>query len=136
MPKIVDIPRNQQVCKALKAPPKHFKGEAKVKWNELMKVLNPSICTERQKDAILQYCETWAMYRQCCEALETEPAVVVNEKTGAQQPSAWTKLRIECHKTLFSLGLKLGLVPNGKDIPRQGEGKPRSKFDGLLGGVQ
>ena len=133
MPKVVQIPRNDQPCKPLKTAPKRLKGEARAKWQELMRVLHPSVCTERQKDAILQYCQAWSLYVECVTALETEPAVVINAKTGAQQPSAWTKLRIECHKTLFSLGLKLGLVPNGKDIPRQGEGKARSKFDGLVG---
>ena len=133
MPKTIPLPRNEQPCKPLGRAPKHLKGEARAKWNDILKVLHPSVCTERQRDAILQYCETWALYRECCEALETEPAVVINAKTGAQQPSAWTKLRIEAHKTLFSLGLKLGLVPNGKDIPKQGDGKARSKFDGLVG---
>ena len=134
MPKVVEYPRNNQVCKPLKTPPKHLKGAARAKWNELMRVLHPSVATDRQKDAILQYCETWALYRQCCDALETEPAVVINQKTGAQQPSAWTKLRIESHKTLFSLGLKLGLVPNGKDIPGLPKAPRKSKFEGLLGG--
>lgn len=133
MPKVVDIPKAETPCKPLGRCPAHLKGEARTKWRELMKVLHPSVCTERQRDAIEQYCQTWALYRECCEALEFEPAVVVNSKTGAQQPSAWTKLRIEAHKTLFSLGLKLGLVPNGKDIPRQRDGKAWSKFDGLVG---
>jgi hypothetical protein len=64
--------------------------------------------------------------------MEQEPAIVINGKTGAQQPNAWTKLRIECHKTLFSLGLKLGLVPNGKDIPGAQKAPTKSKFEGLL----
>ena len=132
MPKIVRIPKLEQPCKPLRKGPKHLQGEARRKWNELIDVLAPSVCTSRQFDAVTQYCETWAVYRQCVEALETEPLIVVNPKTGAQQPSAWTKLRIECHKTLFSLGLKLGLVPNGKDIPGTQKAPARSKFDGLL----
>lgn len=132
MPKVINIPRNEQPCKPLGRAPSYLDPVARAKWRELMKVLHPSVCTERQRDAIVTYCEAWSLYRRCCEALATEPAVVVNPKTGAQQPSAWTKLRIECTKTLFSLGLKLGLIPNGKDIPRQNQGPGRSKFEGLV----
>lgn len=133
MPKVISLPKNEQACKPLRKGPKHLKGVARSKWNELMDVLHPAVCTMRQFDAVTQYCEAWATYRQAVEALETEPMVVVNPKTGAQQPSAWTKLRIETTKTLFSLGLKLGLVPNGKDIPGQQDAPARSKFEGLVG---
>ena len=133
MPKTVNVPRNEQPCKSLKGAPKHLKGEARAKWLELMRVLHPSVCTERQKDAIIAYCETWALYRRAAEALETEPLVTVNAKTGAQTPSAWAKILLESRQSLYAMGLKLGLIPNGRDIPRQGEGKARSKFDGLVG---
>ncbi|TVM16689.1 phage terminase small subunit P27 family [Oceanidesulfovibrio indonesiensis] len=132
MPKVVDMPKNPQACKPLKKGPRHLKGEARRKWNQLMDVLHPSVCTERQFDAVTQYCESWATYRQAVEALAHEPAVVINEKTGAQQPSAWMKIKLECHKTLFSLGMKLGLVPNGKDIPKTGDTPRAAKFDGLV----
>lgn len=132
MPKVVKIPKCEQPCKSLRKGPRHLQGEAKRKWNDLMDVLHPSVCTMRQFDAVTQYCEAWAVYRQAVKALETEPMVVVNEKTGAQQFSAWQKVRIETQKTLFALGLKLGIVPNGKDIPNQQEA-PRSKFEGLVG---
>lgn len=133
MPKAVNIPKAEQPCKPLRKGAKHLQGEARKKWNELMDVLHPSVCTQRQFDVITQYCEAWATYRQATAALETEPMVVVNPKTGAQQPSAWQKIRIETHKTLFSLGLKLGLIPNGKDIPGQQKPPARAKFEGLVG---
>jgi len=132
MPKRIDIPRGKQPCRPLSKGPRHLKGEARKKWNELLDVLAPEVCTIRQFDVITQYCEAWATYRQAVEALEHEPMVVLNAKTGAQQPSAWAKIRIETTKTLFSLGLKLGLIPNGRDIPATDTTPPASKFGELI----
>jgi len=132
MPKVLNINREKTACAPLKKNPRHLKGEARRKWNELMLVLSPEVCTLRQFDAVTQYCEAWATYRQAMEALENEPMVVINPKTGAQQPSGWAKVRIETTKTLFSLGLKLGLVPTGKDVPGSEKAPAASKFGGLL----
>ncbi len=118
--------------RAVEAQPASSEGEAKTKWNACLKVLAPEVATERQFDALTAYCEAWATYRQAVEALETEPMVVVNPKTGAQQPSAWAKIRVETTKTLFSLGLKLGLIPNGKDVPATDKTPARAKFEGLV----
>lgn len=134
MPKVVQIPRNDQPCKPLKGAPKHLKGEARAKWLELMRVLPSSVRTERQKDAIIAYCETWALYRRAVEALEVEPPVTINPKTGAQTPSAWAKLLLESRQSLYAMGLKLGLIPNGRDVPGREKAPARSKFDGLIGG--
>lgn len=133
MPKVVNIDRDKRACAPLKRNPRHLKGEARRKWNELLLVLAPEVATARQFDVITQYCEAWATYRQAMEELQHSPMVVLNAKTGAEQPSAWAKLRIETTKTLFSLGLKLGLVPNGKDVPGQEKAPAASKFGGLLG---
>lgn len=132
MPKQIETPRNTQPCRPLKTAPKHLKGEARAKWNELMRVLDPSVCTERQKDAIIRYCDEWAAYRRAVDALEHEPAVVLNVRTGAQVPSAWAKIRFDSSRVLFSLGLKLGLIPNGRDIPGQDKAPARAKFSGLV----
>lgn len=132
MPKTIDIPRAKAACAPLRKNPRHLKGEARRKWNELLLVLAPEVATSRQADAITQYVEAWVTYRQAMEALESEPMVVINPKTGAQQPSGWAKVRVECSKTMFSLGLKLGLIPNGKDIPSTDTTPQASKFGGLV----
>ena len=131
MPKTIDINRPKAACKPLKRNPKHLLGIARKKWNELLDILPPEVATERQADVITRYCLAWGDYISAIQALETEPLVIVNPKTGAQQPSAWTKIRIEMDKTLFSLGLKLGLIPNGKDIPATDKTPPVTKFGGL-----
>ena len=132
MPKVIGIGREKQALSSLKRNPRHLRGEARKKWNELLTVLAPEVATIRQSDAVTRYCIAWAAYLEAVNALATEPAVVVNEKTGAQQPSAWTKIRIEMDKTMFSLGLKLGLIPNGRDIPATDTTPTVSKFGGLL----
>lgn len=132
MPKLIEIEREKQVLSPLKRNPRHLRGEARKKWNELLTILAPEVATSRQADAVTRYCIAWDAYMQAVTALETEPAILINAKTGAAQPSPWTKIRIEMDKTLFALGLKLGLVPNGKDIPATDKTPPASKFGGLL----
>ncbi|WP_029458171.1 P27 family phage terminase small subunit [Solidesulfovibrio alcoholivorans] len=132
MPKVIEVPRGKQACAPLKRNPRHLKGEAKRKWNDILAVLAPEVATERQFDVVTRYCIAWAAYMEAVTALETEPAILVNMKTGAAQPSPWTKIRIEMDKTLFSLGLKLGLIPNGRDIPATDTTPPASKFGGLV----
>ena len=68
MPKVVNIHHEKQACAPLKRNPRHLKGEAKKKWNELLRILAPEVATARQFDAITQYCEAWACYRRCVEA--------------------------------------------------------------------
>ena len=131
MPRVIDIDRNKADCKPLKRNPRHLQGEAKAKWNELLRVLAPEVSTERQFDVVTRYCIAWASYMEAVTALSTEPAIILNTKTGAAQPSPWTKIRIEMDKTLFSLGLKLGLIPNGRDIPATDKTPPVTKFGGL-----
>lgn len=132
MPKVIGIGRDRAACAPLKKNPRHLKGEARRKWNASLAVLSPEVATERQFDALTQYCEAWATYRRAIEALETTPMVVVNPKTGAETPSAWAKIRVESNKILFGLGLKLGLIPNGRDIPATDKTPTVSKFGGLL----
>jgi len=131
MSKVINVPREKASCAPLKRNPRHLNGVAKQKWKSVLSVLAPEVATERQFDVVTRYCIAWAAYMEAVTALESEPAVILNTKTGAMQPSPWTKIRIECDKTLFSLGLKLGLIPNGKDIPATDKTPPVSKFGGL-----
>jgi P27 family predicted phage terminase small subunit len=120
------------LCGPLKRNPKHLKGLARQKWNELLDVLPPEVTTARQADSLTQYAEAWALYRQVVEQMKDAP-LVVESKTGALSQHPLSKQRVELHKILFSLGSRIGVVPEAKYLPKGKGAASVGKFAGLVG---
>ena len=128
MPKKIE---QTQIDAPLTRNPKHLTGEAKAKWNELLDRLPAEVLTHRHHDALTSYAETWAYYRDVVKQMEGQP-LVIEGKTGALVQHPLNKLRIDAQKLLFSLGCKLGAMPNPTRAGYKAA-SPVGKFQGLVG---
>lgn len=118
------------------APPAWMTGEAVVEWRRLAPVLaRLGLLTEIDGDALAQYCQLWARWREA----ETELAkhgMVIKGSKGAPVLSPFVAIAHRSIAQLRAMLVEFGMTPAArsriKTDPGPKKDDPFAKFDGDL----
>lgn len=117
--------------------PAHLTDDAQGCIEVIRASMPPTTYAKADSFILSAYATAWALHKQAVEALSdgTENPPVEIGSTGNRVPSPWVKILNQQAQLLASLGDRLGLDPKARAALKLPEEKPRSKFDGLVGGA-
>lgn len=94
------------------APPEELSPAASAHWQEIAGQLRAAgVLTRIDRDALIGYCEAWAMWRNAQTQIVKQGALVKNAKTGLPEQSPFIFVAEKAFKQWLSLSREFGLSP-------------------------
>jgi P27 family predicted phage terminase small subunit len=110
------------------APPKEIDGRALIEWQTLAPMMaRAGVLTEIDRNALAQYCRTWAAYLSACEEYERD-GVMTENRFGDRVPSNALLTAMKLNAELVRLSGILGLDPSSRGRLNVGKKQKASTF--------
>lgn len=115
--------------------PDHLHEDAQSCIEVIKSSMPPGVYAKIDSYLLAAFAAAWALHKQAAHAISSPDFehVVVNKRTGSEQPNAWIKILNTQAEKLASLGDRLGLDPRARAGLKLPAEKPVSKFSGLIG---
>jgi P27 family predicted phage terminase small subunit len=112
----------------------HLHSDAKACVELIRQVMPPGIYRRADSLILASFATAWALHKKAVEQLRATGEYVIEGARGPQ-PGPWVKILNDQAKLMASLGDRLGLDPKSRAGLKLPDEKPKSKFDGLVGGA-
>lgn len=114
--------------------PDFISDDAKACIEEIKRSMPPATYARLDSFALTAYATAWSNFKAATEALAAE-GYMEKGSVGQRKQSEWLKVQSDSSAKMMSWGDRLGLDPKSRAaLGAKPEEKPKSKFDGLLGG--
>ena len=115
--------------------PEHLCDDARGCMGVVMASMPPRFFTAADTFVLAAFAEAWVLHKRAAhEIASPDFKWIVKSARGAGRPNPWLRIANQQAALMAMLGDRLRLNPKaraGLHVPQE---KPRSKFDGLLGG--
>lgn len=116
-------------------------GEGKKLWEKLVPILHRAgLASQVNRETLAMLCDSWARYREACEKLDKEGAVLVsvNQKGGDYEyQSPWMSIRNTMFDQVKKMAACYGMTPadiaNVRATEKPSGDSKKSKFFGSAG---
>ena len=114
--------------------PDHLSDDATICFEAIVRSMPPGVYSRVDTYVLAAFAEAWSLHKRAVEAMNGQQSLIVKGKNGSSRNPLATIVAVQA-RLMVTLGNQLGLSPAARmslGVPEQP--RPKSKFEGLLGG--
>jgi P27 family predicted phage terminase small subunit len=111
----------------------HLPDDAKACIEVIRQSMPPGVYARADSFHLAAFARAWALHKEASEKVDVEGPVAKGSQ-GQPVVSPWVSILNEQARLMASLGDRLGLDPKSRAALKLPDEKPKSRFEGLMGG--